>query len=351
MENKQQLDQERSDAMAKTYSDFDERRADAMQKRCDAIAGMVRDAWRHDDDLGIFAYQLTIQTLSRVWVHEHSAIKWMNGGLVNKDTSVDAGAVHGSYTEINRIGRAKIVEPGATDIPLATISGRNNQFDFKTVKIGIEYTRQDVRTAQMQARQGRMNFDIVAQKVAAAREGHDRTLNNFLRSGVPGTRLYGMTSAPGIFKSSAVNGDWANDATTATQILDDFRAAYETMIDATDEIETPTMCVVPIDVYQALMHKRTNPGFNSDSVMDTLNALYPGLRWESEPGMRTAGESGSKGLLLYRNEQSRLMAQFPLIMSPEPPRVDGGVTRLSWETRFGGIVVPRPRSVFLLSGV
>jgi len=327
-------------------------RADAMQKRCDAIAQQAADHWRHDDDLGVYAYQLTIQTLSRVWVHEHSAIKWMNGGLVNKDTSLDAGAVHGAYTEINRIGRAKIVENGATDIPLATISGRNNPFDFKTVKIGIEYTRQDIRTARLQAQQGRMNFDIVAQKVAAAREGHDRTLNDFLRSGVPATRLYGMTNAPGIFKASAVNGDWANDATTATQILDDFRAAYETQIDATDEIEAPTSVVMPIDVMQSLMHKRTNPGFNSDSVLDTLKKLYPGIgRWESEPGMRTAGEGGAKGLLMYRNEASRLSAQFPLIMSPEPPRTDGGVTRLSWETRFGGIIVPRPRSVFLLSGV
>ena len=42
---------------------------------------------------------------------------------------------------------------------------------------------------------------------------------------------------------------------------------------------------------------------------------------------------------------------FPEMMVPRAPFIRHGKTEIVFSTRFGGVMSPRPRSVFLLSGV
>ena len=305
------------------------------------------DSWKRHDNLGIFASQLVLQTLREVFVFEHQAMKWMNGNLIDKNMEVNAGAANYAYQEVNRTGRAKVRADGADDIPFATIEGRNNILDIAPIKIGIFYTQEELQRARFQN-----TIDVVSNKVAAAREGHDRTLNDYIREGIPGKAIYGMTNIPGIYKADALTPNWADPATTPTQIIDSFTAAYNAQVDLTDEIERGTHVVMPIATKQALATKRTNPGFNDDSVLETLGKLFPNVQtWESEYGMRDAGANGGSALLIYRKETNRVRAMFPEMMVPRAPFIRHGKTEIVFNTRFGGVMSPRPRSVFLLSGV
>ena len=51
------------------------------------------------------------------------------------------------------------------------------------------------------------------------------------------------------------------------------------------------------------------------------------------------------------NDPSRLRAVAPMMMVPTAPEQKGFSFVLNFESRWGGVMVPRPRSVTLLTGI
>lgn len=306
---------------------------------------MDKSSYKKDTETGIFARQLVIATIRELFVHETLATKWATGGLLSIDSSMNAGATEYSFLEQARVGLAEIVADDATDIPLATIEGRNNLRDIVTPAIGIKYSRQEVRTAQMQGM-----FDLVSSKVAAAREGHDIALNGWIRSGAPGTTLVGVTNQPGIIVANAVTGTWSG--ATGAQMYADVRTALDAMMDASSNIEMPDTVVLPVASYNLLNSTFLNPGFNQDKILDALKGAYPTVtRWDWDPGMNTTSAAGGNALVAYRNAPDRMRAVAPLMMAPVPPEPRGLSIILNFESRFGGVMTPRPRSVLRLDGI
>jgi hypothetical protein len=306
---------------------------------------MDKSSYKRDTETGIFARQLVLATIRELFVHETEATKWITGGLIPIDSSMNAGATEYSFLEQERTGLAEIVADDATDIPLANISGRNNLRDILTPAIGIKYSRQEVRTAQMQGM-----FDLVSSKVAAAREGHDIALNNFIRSGIAGTTLVGVVNQPGIIVANAVTGTWSG--ATGQQIYTDVATALDAQMDASSNIEMPNHVVMPVASYNLVNSLFLNPGFNQDKVLDALKGAYPMVsRWDWEPGMNTTSAAGGNALVAYRNDASRMRAVAPLMMAPVPPEPRGLSIILNFESRFGGVMTPRPRSVLRLDGI
>lgn len=303
--------------------------------------------YRKDTQTGIFASQLVIETLRQLFVHETEATKWATGGIIPIDTSLDPGAVSYAYTEQIRTGLAEIITDSTTSIPMANIEGRNNIKPINSMGIGIEYTNQQIRTANFQGL-----FDLVSSKVAAAREGHDIALNNFIRTGIPALGLDGVTSQPGIIVANATTGNWIGGPATSAQIVADVRTAINAMMNASSMIEMPNTVVLPVDEYNLINTQFMNPGFNETTVLTALKGTFPMItNWTWEPGMDVVDASGGAALLVYKNDASRMRVQMPLMMAPTAPQPLGFGTKLFFESRFGGVMAPRPRSVLRLDNI
>ncbi len=312
------------------------------QAIADSVARL--DMFRADQQLGIYAQQLVIATFRELFRFEFPETKWMNGGLIPMSTSLNEGAAEYSYVEVEHTGRAEIVADCATDIPFADLQGRNNLRKIKTIAVGVKYSRQDIRTARMQGL-----FEIAAEKAASAREAMDRTLDDLIRTGDEVAGLDGIVTGPGIIVQNAITGNW--QTATAAQIVADVTAAINSVINQSDGVEIPNTVVMDVASYTRLSTLQ-NSVASDITVLQYLQRSFPMIqRWDWEPGMRAVSPTGGPAMLVYRNDPSRVRAVFPMMMQAVPPQERALSFVLNFETRFGGVMIPKPRSILRLDGI
>lgn len=302
------------------------------------------DMFRADVESGVLAKHLVTATLAELFRHEFPETKWANGGLIPFATNIDEGAKLFAYQESIRSGRAAIVADNADDIPQASVEGRTNLRGIKTVAIEFNYGTQDIRSSRMQGM-----MDIAQEKAAAAREGYDLTINDLIRTGDEEIGFRGITNAPGIFVQDAITGTWAT--ATAPQIIADFTAAATSAMDDTDGVEMPDTALFGIANFNRISTLPFDTASGPMTVLNFLKTAFPQItRWDWEHGLSTVGTGGSPAVLIYRNEKSRLRAVFPMALKALAPQPQGLGFRVILEARFGGVIVPKPKSVVRLQG-
>jgi len=306
----------------------------------------IQAAARGDDaQAGLFARQLVTVTFSELFRHEFPDTKWMNGGLIPINTAIDEGAKEYSFVELEDVGMAEVVADNADDLPEADNSGKNNVREIKTIGVSVSYSTQELRTARLQGL-----FDLASEKARAAREANDRRLDQLIRTGAPSKGLFGVVNQPGIIVAPAITGSWQTAA--ANLIIADVSAAINALINESDGIETPDTVLFDVRSYTRLSTLPFDPTSGPMTVLAFLKQAFPMItRWDWEPGLKNVSPSSGPVMLVYRNDASRMRAVFPMMMRALPPEQRGLKIKLGFETRFGGIMTPRPRSVFMLTGV
>jgi hypothetical protein len=314
-----------------------------LRRVCDAVPHLPM--FKTDVETGVYAQQLVTVTLAELFRHEFPETKWVNGGIIPMATNVDEGAKEYGYQEMEHVGEADIVADNATDLPTADVAGRYNLRRIVTVADSIRYSTQDIRTARLQGM-----FDIAQEKAVAAREAMDRRLDELIRTGRETAGLQGITNAPGIIVQSAITGTWST--ATGTQIVSDFTPAANTPTDDSSGIEMPDTALFSVANWTRISTLVHLPAVSDRTVLSFLKEAFPHItRWDWEPGLSTADAAGTgNAVMIYKNDPSRVRAVFPMMMRALPPEQSGLVFKLGFETRFGGVMVPRPRSIIRLDG-
>lgn len=303
------------------------------------------DAFRGDTQTGVFAQQLVRATFRELFRFEYPETKWVNGGLIQLNTNTNEGAAEYSFVEMDHSGRAEIVADDATDIPLAEISGRNNLRTIKTLAVAVRYSRQDIRAARMQGL-----FDIAAEKAMSAREAHDRTMDDLIRTGDEAAGLFGMVNHPGIIVENAITGNWAT--ATGEQIVADIREAINTITNASDGVEVPNTVLFPVEQWTLISTKVHLPNASDRTILSFLREAFPQIqRWDWEQGLKSVSATGGPSVFVYRNDPMRVRAVVPMMMQALPPQQTGLGFTLNFESRYGGVMAPRPRSILRLDGI
>ena len=333
-----------------TRQDHALKRRDAAVHRAGIICDSVADLriFKADASLGTIAQEMARHTIQRLWEHSYPDRKWINGGLAPINREVPDSALQYTYQEIAKVGRAGFVSPSATSIPTADITGENRTLEIRTPAIAVRYSTQDVRSS------GALMFSIVDQKVSSAREGWDLFMDDVIRTGDVTTGVQGVVNHDSIVVQNAVSGDWTNPSTTSDEIIDDVTAAINSISEASDGVEQPNTVVLPIAQFNVLTTRRVGAGLDGGSLtlLQFLRGAFPGIqRWESDFGMATVAIGGGPAMLVYNNDLSKFSAVFPLMMQPLPPQEDGLGFTLIFESRYGGVMMPRPRAFLRLDGI
>ena len=284
------------------------------------------------------------QTLADLFRHEYPEAKFTRGGLIAIDQSLHPGTEEYGYNELEAVGEAKLISPSATDIPLATIKTGRTKHTVQSGAIGFTWDRQEIRAADLQNQ-----YSLAQEKGAAAREALDQLLDRLIPFGDADAELLGLLRAPGIMVRVA-GSDWLNPATTADTIHQQFSGAVTAQGLLTKERELPNTAVMPFSIMRALQERYRE---NTDkTAMDMIRKDHPFItRWETSHQMEEAGFDGAPAIAIYRNERSRVRAQMPLGYTPVPEQVEGFVSKVAIEFRWGGVNLPRPKSVMLLQGI
>lgn len=317
-----------------------------VQHIIDSLAAIpaFRAEFRNDVQSGIYAKQLVTQTLAELFRFEYPETKWASGRLMSLFTGVSEGALEYSYLEMDHSGRAEFVADNATDLPAMEIAGRNNLRRIKTLGGYVTYSTQDIRTSQLQGR-----FDIATEKAQAARMGFDRKVDDLIRTGDAAAGFEGFTNHSGIIVASAVNGSWASAA--AADIVEDFCTAQSLIVNGSDGVEVPDTAVFPIAIWERISCLQ-NSVASDISVLEYLQRARPNItRWEWDFGMATAGAAGAPAVMMYNRQPRKVRSVMPMAMRAMPVVQQGLSFKLNFEARWGGIMMPKPRSALRLDGV
>jgi len=243
-----------------------------------------------------------------------------------------------------RSGRAGLIGPQADDVPAAEISGARTIRPIHAYGIYLTYSRKDLRRAAVQGM-----FDVASEKAAAAREGHDETLDDLIRSGDQSIGLYGMINHPGIQIENAATSNW--QSATAVQIVAAFTAAVTAMMNSTDGVVVPNSVLFDVATYTRITTLQ-NSTASDITVMDYLKKSFPMITsWDWEPGLKTGAADGGPCCLVYRKDRSRQRVILPMSLRAYPPEQRGFNFRIYLESEFGGVMMPKPRDVKRIDGV
>jgi len=302
-------------------------------------------AFRADDNAAYYARHLVTATLQELFKYEYRDTPWASGELVSISTNVDAGAREVSWLTKGNTGSADIVADNANDIPTADIEGELNINKAYTIATAIQYSTQDIRQSRMQGL-----FDIASDKAVAAREAHDRKLDELIRLGDVPRAITGIVNASGSFHVTAATGTWATVA-TAAQILADFNSGYAAVYTGTTGVERPNTVVFPSTVWPRISTLQNSTASDA-SVLDYLKKAYPEITlWRPDAGLDTAGDAGGACVMIYNRDRARIRGIMPMALKPTPLEQKGLVFKMVFESRYAGLAIPRPRSICKLSGV
>ena len=88
------------------------------------------------------------------------------------------------------------------------------------------------------------------------------------------------------------------------------------------------------------------------TVLNFLKASYPTItRWDWEPGLNAVSQAGGNSMMLYDRNGMKQRAVFPMMMRAMPVEQRALNFEINFELRYGGVMMPRPRSVLRLDGV
>ena len=215
---------------------------------------------------------------------------------------------------------------------------------IKTIACAFRYSTQEVRSARLQGR-----FDIASEKARGAREAYDTELNDLLRVGAPAFNLPGFTNVPGMLVVNAATGNW--QAATAVQIVADFTAAANQLPALSSGIEMPNSAVFDVATWTRISTLQ-NSAASDITVLQFLQKAFPMIAtWTWDPGMSTAAQAGGPAVLIYKKDPTRARGVIPMALRALPPEQDGLIFKVTLESRFGGVMAPKPRGALRLDGV
>jgi len=312
------------------------------------LKSYVADAARRmatDDAQSVYAQHLVTATLQELFRFQYRQTPWASGELISINSNMDAGAASVAWLTVGDVGGADFVADNATDLPTSDVEGTLNLNKAHTISTSIQYSTQDLRASSMSGL-----IDIAQEKARAARQAHDRKLDEAIRIGNVAKAITGITAAPGSWSVTATTGNWGTSA-TAVQIVQDFITAYSVMFDGTQGVEEPDTMVLASSVYVRLATLQ-NSVASDVPVLGYLKEAFPNITlWKSDAGLNTAGATGGPCMMLYNRDSSKIKALMPLMFQPLPLEQKGLVFKMNFESRFAGLATPFPKSILRLSGV
>lgn len=250
---------------------------------------------------------------------------------VNNEAGPAAESI--TYYQFDKVGMAKIIADYANDLPRADVFGQKFTSPVESLGISFGYSIQEVRAAAMAQR------SLPTMKADAAREAHERLVDQIGSLGDASTGLTGFLNNANVPTGSALNGAWATS--TSDQILEDMSEAVTSMINSTNAVESPDTMLLPIDAFTVVNQRRIQ-GTEITILQFFLrnNAWIRNVdHWYRLTG---AGAGSTDRMVTYRRDPSKMELHIPQEYETFPVQEQGLSFEVPTHSRIGGTVFYKP---------
>lgn len=284
-----------------------------------------------------------LEAIDRV-VYEPKKEELIGRTLFNVKSDVPAAAETYGYDVITRSGSAKVLAPGADDIPLVDADKRREKVDIYSIAAGIRYSVQEIRQAQA------TGIPIDAMKAETARRAIAEKENRIIWHGDKKYNIPGVVNAEGIQTLAVDNGaggsaKWKDK--TGREIVSDLRKA-RSLVNRLPGHKANTLVLTPAGM-EAL---ETEYNSNTDkTVLEYIRDQDWFSNIVATSDLEGQGDAGTDCFLVLDNSPSviQILITMDIVRHPEEYKFPN--YKVPFEERLGGAVVRYPMAIVRGDGI
>lgn len=278
-------------------------------------------------------------------VYEPHASELKARSVFNVKTDIPAGAKTYSYDVMTRSGAAKILAPGATDVPLVDADLTEETVKIYSIAAAFNISVQEVREAQMAGRPIEVTKADTVRKAIAEKE------NQIAFSGDKAHGIKGLTDSVGIQVYATPN----NEAGTSTkwkekkgkEIVADIRKA-KNMINKLNGHEADTLLLTP-DSFEEL--EKTFNEFTQQSVLEYIKSQNWFKRIETVNDLAKKGLADTDCFIVLDSSPSVVELGIPMDVTRHQQEYAFPNTKVPFEERTTGLIVRYPMAICRADGI
>lgn len=307
------------------------------------VAAALNDARLGDDGTVFFQRQLEAieaQTYDVLYADLEAR------GVFPTNTFGGAGATALTYRSFNKVGRARVINARAVDLPKSDISAFETSRKVRSVGVAYDFDIDEIAAAQM------AGLPLEARKAMAARRGYEQYVEHTVWDGDAAAGLSGLFDNPDITRSNVLKS-W--DTATEEEILAQLNAMVSAMYSSTLKVHKPDTLLLPVAKYMYIRSKARS--INSDKTILQYFLENNGFVSDVRPinAILGKGDAGSECAVLISwkspegLETVRIREPLPLLF--QPVQLHGLVYEVPGRGRFSGLEVTYPAAIAVWSGI
>lgn len=278
-------------------------------------------------------------------VYEPNASELKARSIFSIKTDIPAGAKTYSYDVLTRSGVAKILAPGANDVPLVDADLTEETVKIYSIAAAFNISVQEVREAQMAGRQLDVTKADTVRKAIAEKE------NQIAFSGDGKYGIKGLTDAIGIQVFAAPQ----NEAGTSTEwkdksgkeIVADIRKA-KNVINKLNGHQADTLLLTP-DSFEEL--EKVFNEFTQQTVLEYIRSQNWFRRIETVNDLKGKGIGGTECFVVLDTSPSVVQLGIPLDITRHPQEYAFPNTKVPFEERTTGLIIRYPMAICRADGI
>lgn len=300
-----------------------------------------------DADGDIFFARQLEDVQSRIYEYKYAALKSFQYIPINYD--IPAGAEYVTATGYQSVGRARIINSYADDLPEAGILGTQLTNPVQSIGTSYRYSYQEIRNAQM------ANLPLSTILAEAARRANDQLVNTLAISGNPASGMTGLINNPSVPEitvpatGTGASTLWVNK--TPEQVLADMNLVVNQIVVNSNGVEMPDTLLLPLAQYTYIAS--TPRSANSDMTILQYflmnNPFITTVDWLAQ--LAGAGTGGADIMLAYEKNENKLAMQIAMPFTQYNPQERNLEFVIPCESRFGGVTIYYPLSIIIGVGI
>lgn len=262
---------------------------------------------------------------------------------------VPTGAQSWSWTAYQEYGMAKIIANYANDFPRVDVTVSENFQKIAPLGAGYGYTVQDLRSAAFAAMNSTVGANIEVKKAAKARKSIEQAIDQLAAVGSTDVGMTGFINNALVPVAAAPTGNWRT--ATPLQIIGDLNYMWQTIMNATIQIEIPDSIILAPEQYNII----TGMPFSTLGNMSVANwfiANNPhGIEMDQWYWLSLADAAGTgPRQVCYKRSADNVFMEVPQEFEQFAPELKGMEYTIDCHARFGGTVFTYPLSALYMDG-
>lgn len=281
---------------------------------------------------------------ARIYEPHESELKARKIFAVKSD--IPAGAETYSYDVITRSGAAKILAPGATDVPLVDADLKRHTVDIYSIAAAFNISIQEVRQAQMAKRPIEVTKADTVRKAIAQKE------NQITFNGDEEYKITGLTNATGVQvfavpqNKEGASTKWKDK--TGEEIINDIIDA-KGKIDKLPGHEADTL-LLTTDA-KLLLQKKVFNDFTKQTAIQYLQAEGFFKTIETVEDLEGKGVDGANCFVVLDSSPSVVELGIPMDITRHPQEYKFPNTKVPFEERLAGLIIRYPMAICRADGI